>query len=252
MIMEKGKKWLSVLSILIVVAVWQILSFFVPPLFLPGPITVVVESYNLYHNILWASISTTIFRVIAGFFLGSVIGIFIAILMSWNKDLLAFCEPIVEILRPVPVLALIPLFILWFGLGETGKILLIATGSFVILVVNTREAIRNVKPEYIQAARTLGASKKKQIFRTIILRAITPEIIGGIRVAAAASFGLAAAAEFLGAQQGIGYIIIQARRFLYTHGVIFGILLFSLLSWVADTIIRKIDARINRWTQRFT
>lgn len=244
------ERLLRLVSIGLMLAVWQVISMLVPPLYLPGPYKVIVDSYALYKHILLPSIGSTLLRVVLGFMLGSVVGVITAIVMSWNRTVLALLEPIVEIIRPIPVLALIPLFILWFGLGETGKILIIATGSFVTLVVNTREAIRNVKPVYIEAAQTLGASTKGQIFRTVTLRAITPEIVAGFRVAAAASFGLAAAAEFLGAQQGVGYIIIQARRFLYTHGVIFGILIFSLFSWIADIAVRKIDSKVNRWTQR--
>jgi ABC-type nitrate/sulfonate/bicarbonate transport system permease component len=249
-VQNRRTRLLNLASILAVLLLWQIISLFVPPLYLPGPVKVVVDSYALYKDILAESIIATLSRVIAGFFLGSLLGVVVATAMSWNKTILALLEPIVEVIRPVPVLALTPLFILWFGLGETGKVLLIATGAFVTLVVNTREAIRNVKPVYIEAAQTLGASTKRDIFRTVILRAITPEVVAGFRVAAASSFGLAAAAEFLGAQTGVGYIIIQARRFLYTHGVIFGILILSVFSMIADVLVRKLDRKVNNWTQR--
>lgn len=243
------EKILSIISIMSVLLLWQLITLFVEPLYLPSPIKVVVDSYKLYKDILISSILSSVFRAILGFIIGTVLGIIVAIIISWNKTLRALFDPIVELIRPIPVLALIPLFILWFGLGELGKILIVATGSFVTLVVSTSEAIRNVPPVYIQAAKTLGAGKKI-IFKTVILRAITPDIVGGVRVAAAASFGQVAAAEFLGAKSGIGYIIIQARRFLYTHGVIFGIVLFSMLSWLADRLVKRIDLKINDWTQR--
>ena len=124
--------------------------------------------------------------------------------MSYDKKVLYFFDPLVESIRPVPVIAMIPFFLMWFGIDETGKFILITLGVFAILVVSTVEAVRNVPSKYILAAQTLGASKWQR-FRTIIVPAIVPELVGPLRVAAALSFTLVVAAEFMGAQTGIGY-----------------------------------------------
>jgi len=244
------RKILGLFSVVTAVLVWYILSMVVPPIFIPGPEEVFRGSYNLYKPILVASIVSTLLRVIVGFLIGSILGILVAFAMAWNKFIQWTLDPIIELIRPIPVIALIPLFILWIGLGETPRIIIIVFASFVVLVVSTREAIKNVPTVCLNAARTLGASTKGRVFRTIILPAITPEIIAGIKIAAAASFDLAAAAEFIGAQRGLGYIIINAKQFLYTNGVIFGIFLFSLLAWFASLLIRYFDRRINVWTER--
>lgn len=229
---------------------WYIVSMVVSPLFVPSPKEVFFGGYDLYKEILMTSILYTFYRVVMGFFIGSALGILVGVAISWNRFIQWILDPIIELIRPIPVIALIPLFILWIGLGETSRIVIIVFASFVVLVVNTSEAIKNVPILYINAARTLGAFTKARIFRTVILPAITPELMAGIRIAAAASFDLAAAAEFIGAQRGLGYIIICAKRFLFTNGIIFGIFLFTLLAWLTNIIIRYFDKRVNIWTER--
>jgi len=237
-------------TVVALVIVWYAISTIVHPLFLPSPAEVFGRSYFVYHDTLGSDILYSLMRIVLGLVLGSLLGIGLGIAMSWSKIVEWWFDPIVEIVRPIPVLALIPLFILWFGIGELGKILLIAFGVFVRQVVITREAIKNVPSVYLKAAQTLGATEKAQLFRTVIFPSITPEIIGGLRVTVAAAFGYCAAAEFLGAQRGIGYMIIRARRYLYTFAVIFGIILFSSFSLIADRFVRYLDHRINIWTER--
>ena len=134
-------------------------------------------------------------------------GVTIGLMMSYSKIIDAILDPIVESIRPVPVIAMIPFLIMWFGIGEAGKIFLITLGVFAIIVVSTLEAVKNVPKIYVRAAKTLGASNN-QIFRTIIIPGMIPGIIGPLRVATALSFTLVVAAEFMGAQQGLSLIHI--------------------------------------------
>lgn len=244
------KQILGFSSITTAILLWYIISMASSPLFVPSPKEVFIDSYQLYKGIVGMSILSTLYRVIIGFTVGTILGAVAGIAMSWNKIIRWIMDPIVEFLRPLPAIALIPLFILWIGLGESSRLPVIIFASFVVVVVSTREAIKNVPNVYINAAKTLGASNKGLIFKTIIIPAITPGIIGGIKIAAAASFDLAAAAEFIGAQRGIGYIIINAKKFLYTNGIVFGIFLFSLLAMVTNLAIRYFDRRVNIWTER--
>ena len=193
--------------------------------------------------------ASLIVRIIPGFFLGSLVGIILGILMGTSKVVRAITDPIVEILRPLPPLALIPLLILWFGIGNMTQILLIAFGSFIILVVTTVEAVRNIPPIYIQAAYTLGATPR-QVFRRVMIPAIIPDIFGGIRVAAAASFGYDVAAELMGAPSGLGYLLIIARRFLNTDTIIVVMVIITLLSFLADQSIRRLNNYLTRWKPR--
>jgi ABC-type nitrate/sulfonate/bicarbonate transport system permease component len=151
--------------------------------------------------------------------------------------------------RPVPVFALIPLFILWFGIGRAPQIALIALGTSVILGVTTLEAIRNVPVIYIRAALTLGADRQK-IYLSVIVPYIIPHLIGAIRVAAAASWGLDVAAEFMGSQAGLGYLIILQQTYLRTAGIILLVIIYSILAVLMDLLIARLEVRITRWTGR--
>jgi len=154
-----------------------------------------------------------------------------------------------ELTRPVPVFALIPLFMLWFGIGFWPQILLVALGVSAILGVETYEAIRNLPLVYIQAASNLGADKKT-VFRTVVIPYIFPHLIGAIRVAAASSWGLDVAAEFMGVQVGLGYNMIVQQIYLNTAGILAIVFIYSALAIVLDQLIRKIETRVTFWTER--
>ena len=119
----------------------------------------------------------TMYRVVVGMLAGAILGVICGIAMSWNRWINSILDPLIEALRPIPAVALIPFFILWFGIGDTGKLILTALGGFTVMVVTTLEAIKHVSPIYIMAARTLGANRLT-IYRTVILPAITPPLIG--------------------------------------------------------------------------
>ena len=244
------KRFLNISSVLSAFLLWYILSLILSPLFVPGPGSVFVGGYHLYKSILLMSILSTLGRIAVGFLLGSIVGIGVAVAMSWNRWIRWSLDPIIEFIRPLPVIALIPLFILWLGLGELPKIIVVAFASFVTLVVNVREAIKNVPSVYEDAAKSLGASSQFKLYKTVLLPAITPQIISGLRIGAAASFDMAAAAEFIGAQRGIGYIIIRAKTFLYTNGLLFGIFLFAFFAFIVNQLIKYFDQRINVWSER--
>ena len=150
---------------------------------------------------------------LGGFGIGLVAGIGLGLLMAYSRFFLEAVGPILEFTRPIPVFALIPLFLLWFGVGIVPQILLVALGVAVILGVSTYEAVRNIPPIYIRAAANLGADKST-IFRTVVVPYIIPHIVGAVRVAAAASWGLDVASEFMGAQVGLGYNMIVQQIYL--------------------------------------
>ncbi len=157
--------------------------------------------------------------------------------------------PFLDFTRPVPVLALIPLFLLWFGIGVLPQILLVALGVSVILGVSTYEAVRNMPLIYIRAALNLGADKRT-IFSTVVVPYIFPHLIGAIRVAAAVSWGLDVAAEFMGAQIGLGYNMIVQQIYLNTAGIIALVFIYSILAIGLDQIIRRIEVKLTHWTER--
>lgn len=188
-------------------------------------------------------------RVLFGLIVGTILGSFAGALIVFSRRIGEFLHPLIESARPVPIIAMIPFFLMWFGIEEPGKLILVTLGVFMLIVVNVVESIRNVPRIYINAARTLGASKS-QIQRKIILPSIIPNMIGPLRVAVALTFTLVVAAEFMGAQSGIGYRILEARRLFNPQVIFLGIIQLGILAAFMDALLQKIMSRLTRWTGR--
>jgi len=234
-----------------IVIVWILLTMvfkLVAAIFIPSPVDLANSFVKLAPG-LPSSILASIFITMSGFGIGIAAGVFIGMMMAYSKGFMQTIGPFMEVTRPVPVFALIPLFMLWFGLGLWPQILLIALGVSAILGVQTYEAIRNMPIVYIRAAFNLGASKQA-IFRTVVMPYIFPHLVGAIRVAAATSWGLDVAAEFMGVQVGLGYTMIVQQMYLNTSGIIVIILIYSAMAIVLDQVIRKIEKRVTHWTDR--
>jgi len=190
----------------------------------------------------------TLSRVLAGWSLGAIAGITVGLLMTSNRVWFSITNPFIEGLRPIPPIALVPFFILWFGLGSFGQILLIALGCFMVMAVNTVVAVNNLAPIYIRAARTLGATRLR-VYLTVVVPGILPALVAGLRIAAALAFGLAVAAEFMGAQSGIGFLMMVARRTLNTNTILLGTIILGMESFAVDAVIRKVCGHFTRWNE---
>jgi ABC-type nitrate/sulfonate/bicarbonate transport system permease component len=234
----------------ILIILWLVISELelIRPIFVPPPAAIWNAFLGMY-KILPGAILTTVSMTLTGFGIGVAFGTISGLAMAYNKTIRDLLGTIFDLTRPVPVFALIPLFILWFGIGRSPQIALIALGTSVVLGVTTLEAIRNVPNIYVRAALTLGASRQK-IYTSVIVPYIIPHLVGAIRVAAAASWGLGVAAEFMGSQAGLGYLIILQQTYLRTAGIILLVMIYSILAVIMDLIIAKIERRITRWTER--
>jgi ABC-type nitrate/sulfonate/bicarbonate transport system permease component len=249
--LQRRDKWVSTITLGIIFGAWILVTLmkWVEPLFLPAPSNLLTALNNLLPNLPGDIFDSLIRRILPGFIIGASLGTILGVSMAMNRVIRAIFNPIVEILRPLPPLALIPLLILWLGIGFSTQILLIAFGSFIILVVTSFEAVRNVPPIYQHAATMLGANSR-QIFRRVIIPSIVPDIAGGIRVAVAASFGYDVAAELMGSMSGIGYRLILARRYLLTENIIIILIVIALLSFALDFVVRKLNSKITKWKSR--
>ncbi len=232
------------------IVLWIVISEFrmVRPIFIPPPEDV-WKSFAGMYKLLPKAILTTVVMTLSGFGIGVAFGTVSGLIMAYNKTIRDFLGTIFDFTRPVPVFALIPLFILWFGIGRAPQIALIAMGTSVVLGVTTLEAIRNVPTIYIRAALTLGAGRQR-IYTTVIVPYIAPHLIGAIRVAAAASWGLDVAAEFMGSQTGLGYLIIMQQIYLRTAGIVMLVAVYSILAVLFDTLIAHLEKVITPWTER--
>lgn len=221
---------------------WTLVPYLTTP-------TDVVRVFLREYSQIGVHMAVSSLRALAGFLIGSLLGIVFALLMGYNPTFLAVVNPFILAIKPTPVLALIPIFILWFGLGEMAKILYIALGCFFILVVISSEAIKSVNRLYIWAGQALGYGKKG-VYRRVILPAIVPGIIGGLRIALTTAFPLTIAAEFLGAKQGLGSYLIKAEVHLTISKMIAAVIAITVLVMVLDMLLRVVTVRITRWTER--
>ena len=224
------------------------------PIWLPAPETVVDRFFEIasngYQNFtLWQHLGWSLLRVIVGFVLGAAVGIPLGYAMGLSGWFRGWFDPIVEFMRPVPPLALIPLVIIWFGIWETGKIVLLFLAALWIMIISARAGVSGVNITKIHAAYSLGASKW-QIMRHVIVPNSLPEIFTGARVAMGVCWGTVVAAELVAAQKGAGMMIIAASKFQLTDIVILGIVLIGIIGYSIDILMRRAEAWLVPWKGR--
>jgi taurine transport system permease protein len=224
------------------------------PIWLPSPEAVVARfieiAKNGYQNTsLWEHLGASLTRVLAGFALGSIVGVPLGYAMGLSGWFRGWFDPIVEFMRPVPPLALIPLVIIWFGIWETGKIVLLFLAALWIMVIAARAGVSGVRISKIHAAYSLGASKW-QIMRHVIIPNSLPEIFTGARVAMGVCWGTVVAAELVAAQKGAGMMIIAASKFQLTDIVVMGIILIGVIGYGIDILMRMAETKLVPWKGR--
>ena len=221
------------------------------PVWLPAPETVWsrlikvgsegYKNFSLFEHLGWS-----LLRVVVGFTAGALIGIPLGYAMGLSGWFRGWFDPIVEFMRPVPPLALIPLVIIWFGIGEQGKIILLFLASLWIMTISARAGVSGVKIAKIHAAYSLGASKW-QIMRLVIVPNSLPEIFTGARVSMGVCWGTVVAAELVAAQKGAGMMIINASKFQMTDLVIMGIVLIGVIGYAIDILMRISENYLVPW-----
>jgi len=187
--------------------------------------------------------------VVLGFVLGSLVGIPLGYAMGLSDWFRGWFDPIVEFMRPVPPLALIPLVIIWAGIGESGKIILLFLAALWIMVIAARSGVSGVRISKVHAAYSLGASKW-QVLRHVIIPNSLPDIFTGARVAMGVCWGTVVAAELVAAEKGAGMMIMVASRFQLTDIVIMGIILIGLIGYGIDILFRMAERWLVPWKGR--
>ena len=224
------------------------------PIWLPPPEAVVarigeVASQGYRDSTLWEHLGWSLFRVIVGFLFGAAVGIPLGYAMGLSDWFRGWFDPIVEFMRPVPPLALIPLVIIWAGIGEAGKIILLFLAALWIMAISARSGVSGVAISKVHAAYSLGASRW-QILRHVIIPNSLPEIFTGARVAMGVCWGTVVAAELVAAEQGAGMMIMVASRFQLTDIVIMGIILIGIIGFGIDMAMRRLERWLVPWKGR--
>jgi len=223
-------------------------------LYLPSPENVWRSFVQLnkegYTNVgLWENVFWSLIRVILGFALGCLFGIPLGFAMGLSNWFRGWFDPIVEFMRPVPPLALIPLIIIWFGIGEQGKISLLFLAALWIMTIAARAGVSGVNITKVHAAYSLGATKRQLLMKVILPNSL-PEIFTGARVAMGVCWGTVVAAELVAAEKGAGKMIIAASKFQLTDIVIIGIIIIGMIGFAIEVLMRKAENRLIPWKGR--
>ncbi|WEX08680.1 ABC transporter permease [Chelativorans sp. AA-79] len=231
---------------LVLLAVWEACARtgLVAPQFLPAPSRVVTAFWGMLkdQNLLWHS-GVSIARVWTAFLLAAVMAIPIGILMSSYRIVGAALEPVVDFIRYLPVPALVPLSIIWFGVDETTKIFLLWLGTFFQLVLLVADDMRRVPQEYVEVARTVGANSW-HVMKDVALRSMGPSLLDNLRITLGWCWTYLIIAEIVAANSGIGYLIWTARRFVKTPEVMAGVFVIGLIGLVTDQLLRLAHRRL--------
>ena len=196
--------------------------------------------------VLFENALVTVRRLVIGLVAGIGLGIGVGLLVGmsrWARDVVL---PPVLLLRTIPILALIPLFMFWFGAREIGILIFVSFAVFSMMIVNTLEAIRNVPPIYQDYARCMGATRR-QIYRTVIVPAILPSLNGGIRVILGLSFAIVLAGELLATDSGLGWLMILSERFFMIGRIVVIVVIFVILSLILNGLYLAASRYVNRW-----
>jgi len=225
---------------------WQMESLYLPAPEEVWTRAIKVASEGFRGTSLAGHLGYSLFRVIIGFICGAIVGIPLGYAMGLSNWFRGWFDPIVEFMRPVPPLALIPLVIIWAGIGETGKIILLFLAALWIMAIAARSGVSGVNISKVHAAYSLGASKW-QIMRYVIIPNSLPEIFTGARVAMGVCWGTVVAAELVAAEQGAGMMIMTASKFQNTDIVIMGIILIGVIGFGIDMLMRWAERILVPW-----
>ena len=253
---EGSTMGLSVISIVALLALWWVSTelVWVKPLFLPKPSAIWLAfqqavAGDLDNHTLWVHFLWSMYRVFAAFVLAVVIGIPVGIGMGVSRYARGIFDPPIEFYRPLPPLAYLPLMIIWFGIGEQAKIILLFLAIFAPVALSARAGVRSISQEQIQAALSLGATRD-QVVRYVILPGALPEILVGLRIGMGVGWTTLVAAEMVAADAGLGKMVYNASNFLRTDVVILGILAIGFIAYAFELGMRMLERRLVPWKGR--
>ena len=240
---------LSWLIPVLLIIVWEALAQagFLSPQVLPAPSKIVRTALKLISTGgLLNDLGISLLRAAAGFVIGGGIGFALGVLVGFSRIAEAVIDRSVQMIRAIPFLAVLPLVIVWLGVGEAEKVFLVALGVTFPIYINTTLGIRQVDPKLLELGRVQGLSTL-QLIRRIILPGALPSILTGVRYALATAWLALVVAETIGAQSGIGFLAMDAREFLRTDVIVLTIVIYALIGVAADAIARWLERRLLAW-----
>jgi len=238
--------WLAPICIVII---WELCARFagLSPHILPAPTKVIATAAKLVANgELVPDLAISLLRAASGFLIGGTIGLALGITVGFSRLAELLLDRSVQMLRAIPFLALLPLVIVWLGIGEAAKIFLVSLGVVFPIYINTVLGIRQVDPKLLELGRVTGL-RDWQLIRRIVLPGALPSILTGVRYALATAWLALVVAETIAASSGIGFLAMDAREFLQTDVIVLAILIYAIIGVLADTLARLLERRLLAW-----
>jgi len=251
---DKVKHFIQYFGLMVLLLlVWQALSMLgvIQPIILPPPSQIAIVFWDLLKNgTLLKHISISVLRVLEGFGVAALLGLGLGMAIGLSQTLARMTDLIIQVIKPIPPIAWIPLAILWFGIGEQSKVFIIFLGAFFPVIVNTIDGIRQTDHKLVEVARILEVSKSRFILQVVIPGAF-PAIMTGLRVGLMVAWMCVVAAELIAASGGVGYLIMDARQLSQSDVVLVGMITIGIIGKVMDSIISWIEKRVITWKTAF-
>ena len=251
---RSGERFLSLICFLLIIVAWCIGSYgkYVSDIFLPSPTAVIEKLVKMAKDgSLFANCWESTYRVLVGWIWSVVIALPMGMLMANSKKFSAFVQPIIEFVRYLPVVALVPLTLLYLGIGENQKYTIIFLGTFFQLVLMVCDTVSSVDKNMINAAKTLGASKW-QVYKEVIFPASLPGLMDDFRLTIGWAWTYLVVAEMVAADNGLGYMILKSQRYLATDTIFAGLILIGLIGLITDWVFRILARIIAPWYVRLS
>lgn len=244
--------WLmSIVSVALVLAAWEgaARAGWVPPLFLPAPSAVAAELVQLVRSgELARSLALSLTRIGLGLLIGAASGFIIGVLVGISRIAEALLDPLIALTYPIPKIAVLPLLVLWLGIGEASKVAVIAVGVFFPVCVNTITGVRNTDPLLVRAAVSLGATRW-QVIRKVVMVSALPTVFAGLRLATGMALLLVVSAEMIAASAGIGFLVLHAGDLMLVTRLIAGVVVLSILGITSTWLIKTIERLAVPWRE---
>ncbi|MFW0766155.1 taurine ABC transporter permease TauC [Trabulsiella odontotermitis] len=245
---------LSTATLLVLLALWWSVAalHLISPLFLPPPTQVLQKLFTIAGSqgfmdaTLWQHLAASLTRILVALLAAVVLGIPVGIAMGLSPTIRGILDPLIELYRPVPPLAYLPLMVIWFGIGETSKILLIYLAIFAPVAMSALAGVKSAQQVRIRAAQALGASRL-QVLWLVILPGALPEILIGLRIGLGVGWSTLVAAELIAATRGLGFMVQSAGEFLATDVVLAGIAVIAVIAFVLELGLRALQRRLTPW-----
>lgn len=247
---------ISSMTIVVLLAIWWFVTAvgWIDALFLPSPVAVLDRLQDLMTNgymsiSLWSHIGASLGRIGTALIAAVITAIPVGIAIGRNKVIRGVVDPIIEFYRPIPPLAYLPLIVIWCGIGELSKVLLIYLAIFAPIVIATATGVRSVDQAKIRAAQSLGATPL-QIIQHVVLPSALPGILTGIRIGLGVGWSTLVAAELVGASEGLGFMVQSSSQLLATDVVIVGILIIAVIAFALEIGLRRLQKKLVPWDKQ--